>query len=104
MNQTILNNIIEVPCTCCESVSLSLVRESQAPTLYYEGLDAPQLATVEWQRYEDVGLGVLEWVTKKTGGTDLTPFAYGDGDIWRVKYTDALGCVHYSSIETSVFF
>lgn len=102
MNQAILNNIIDKGCACCEQVWLTLTPDL-LPVLYYEGFDVAGLATVEWQRYEDIGLGILEWVTKKTGGTDLTPFVYGDGDIWRVKYTDALGCNHYSNVAYTYF-
>lgn len=102
MEQGILNNTIDKDCPCCEQVWLSL-EPSIIPTLHYSPVTSELLDAVEWQRYEDIGGGNFDWVTRKTGGNTLSPFVYGDGDLWRVKYTDGLGCMHFSNVTFTYF-
>jgi len=90
MQQAIIHNTIE--CPCCDRVWLSLLSAGGSPTLYYEPQDPALLASVVWQ--ENV-FGDYIWTDVQTGGTVYLD--YTDGLIYRVKYTDSKGCIHYSN-------
>ena len=95
--QAVVNNMVTNSCPCCERIWLSVISSGASPVLYYDPIDEELLASVVWQEYTDPNI----WGDVQTGGNILLEF--NDNYYYRVKYTDAKGCIHYSNVGVAYY-
>ena len=79
--------------SCCDRVWMTLIDQVGSPLLF---TDLGTTVGIIWQRYDSP-----IWTDVQTGGSSLT--SYDDGALYRAKYIDTKGCIHYTNIVQAYF-
>ena len=79
--------------SCCDRVWMTLIDQVGSPLLF---TDLGTTVGIIWQRYDSP-----IWTDVQTGGSSLT--SYNDGALYRAKYIDTKGCIHYTNIVYAYF-